>query len=753
METEAFEIGIVKWINTFPSLSRKCGSLEDCSDGGIFYEILTDIDPQWFKFGRSIDTGDNWVLKFNNLKKLYKLLTSFYEEVLGQNTSFLDVPNLTAIAKDASKPELFKLSQLIIALAVQCENNQKYILKIQSLDETSQHALMLAIEQIMGRLSSTSKPSPNPLSPGPLSPLNDAAKDTLEAENRSLRDELRQLRLKFDDLVNEKSDLQNGMQDMEQSLSNLSGMGKVDFMLKSEIENLKGELERSETRRLETETLSDKQAQIIKDLSKKNEEAAKKVEEAQRLKDQLDELRHVADKLQKAEAMIEKYKKKMEETADFRRQIKVFESQNQQLTERNSHLEEEYKKISATKPLMETYKQQITAMEGKNSLLHVENSKLEFELKEMKSKVERLEVHRRNDQDLIQSLEEQVRDLEVPHDTVGGGIPLSAEGIDSFNSYRLRIKELEQQLEKYKNAEMEDSVKQLQSLESSLQEATKLKEKFEKDYMAAIQRTLALENEMKQLRSISASDGQAERESLESRLNDSLQELAATKRRLAETEANVAQGTSVGGGGGSGVDVEKWKRQIDSYEKESRLHNAQINKLLKEKDILESTCMELKDSILQHERTSSDLKAALAALESKGQSADETTQKLATATQKIVQLTEQNSKLHGALQGAKKHILSQDKQLKEHKAVAPKDNFAEAIASYESMSRDKEEEIEMLRKELNDTRRAAKREQELMVSAWYDTILAQSRRNPQRSDVSPSSWLAQQRKQMSFVRR
>jgi protein HOOK3 len=66
------------------------------------------------------------------------------------------------------------------------------------------------------------------------------------------------------------------------------------------------------------------------------------------------------------------------------------------------------------------------------------------------------------------------------------------------------------------------------------------------------------------------------------------------------------------------------------------------------------------------------LKAALAAYESKGQSSDETTQRLASATQKIVQLTEQNNNLHKALKEAKKHILSQDKQLKDIKALAPK---------------------------------------------------------------------------------
>jgi hypothetical protein len=49
----------------------------------------------------------------------------------------------------------------------------------------------------------------------------------------------------------------------------------------------------------------------------------------------------------------------------------------------------------------------------------------------------------------------------------------------------------------------------------------------------------------------------------------------------------------------------------------------------------------------------SDLKAALAAVESKGHSSDENIQKLASTTQKVVQLTEQNGMLHKALKKAK----------------------------------------------------------------------------------------------------
>ena len=102
------------------------------------------------------------MLKFNNLKKLYKVLIGYYEEVLGQNTSAVEVPNLTSIARDADVVELLKLAQLVIALAVQCENNQQYIAKIQSLNQQSQHALMLSIETVMGRLANGGVVPPSP---------------------------------------------------------------------------------------------------------------------------------------------------------------------------------------------------------------------------------------------------------------------------------------------------------------------------------------------------------------------------------------------------------------------------------------------------------------------------------------------------------------------------------------------------------------------------------------------------------------
>jgi hypothetical protein len=51
---------------------------------------------------------------------------------------------------------------------------------------------------------------------------------------------------------------------------------------------------------------------------------------------------------------------------------------------------------------------------------------------------------------------------------------------------------------------------------------------------------------------------------------------------------------------------------------------------------------------------------------------EDITQKLTTCTAKIVQLVDQNSKLHVALKNAKKHILSQDKNIKDFRVANPR---------------------------------------------------------------------------------
>jgi len=96
----------------------------------------------------SAQPSDNWVLRFGALKRLYRLMTQYFSDVLQKPTAGLDVPNLQAMAKDHQLQATLIMCRLTIAIGVQCEKNKEFIDKIQGLSETDQHYLMKAIEQV-----------------------------------------------------------------------------------------------------------------------------------------------------------------------------------------------------------------------------------------------------------------------------------------------------------------------------------------------------------------------------------------------------------------------------------------------------------------------------------------------------------------------------------------------------------------------------------------------------------------------------
>ena len=88
------------------------------------------------------------MIKYSKLKKLYALLTRYYEDKLGLPTNNINAPNLNAIAKDGDIDETMKLCSLIVTLAVTYPNKAEYIEKIQGLNPISQQGLMLSIDGV-----------------------------------------------------------------------------------------------------------------------------------------------------------------------------------------------------------------------------------------------------------------------------------------------------------------------------------------------------------------------------------------------------------------------------------------------------------------------------------------------------------------------------------------------------------------------------------------------------------------------------
>ena len=87
-------------------------------------------------------------MRFNAAKRVYRLITQYFSDVLGQPTDTLEVPDLQAVAKDYNVPATLMMCRLTLAIAVQCDKNKEFIEKIQGLSEGDQHCLMKAIEQV-----------------------------------------------------------------------------------------------------------------------------------------------------------------------------------------------------------------------------------------------------------------------------------------------------------------------------------------------------------------------------------------------------------------------------------------------------------------------------------------------------------------------------------------------------------------------------------------------------------------------------
>jgi protein HOOK3 len=82
------------------------------------------------------------------MKRVYRLMTQYFSNLIGQSTEALEVPNLMAMAQDNDVPSILSMCRLTLAIAVHCDKNKEFIEKIQGLSEADQHPLMKAIEQV-----------------------------------------------------------------------------------------------------------------------------------------------------------------------------------------------------------------------------------------------------------------------------------------------------------------------------------------------------------------------------------------------------------------------------------------------------------------------------------------------------------------------------------------------------------------------------------------------------------------------------
>ncbi|KAJ2916056.1 hypothetical protein MD484_g4393, partial [Candolleomyces efflorescens] len=791
-ELEAF----INFFKTF-QLSRPLTTASDLNDGAIFFDILSLVDDVYFRQQRpSAQPSENWVLRFSALKRLYRLMTQYFADILQKQTTSLEVPDLQAIAKDSDIPGVLTLCRLTVVIGVQCESNKDFIDKIQGLNEADQHVLMKAIEQVMGKIGEAGTSEP-----GEAHSMTEDdhyyrvqsersqifnEKETLEKVYRTLLEEHRQLQSNLDDVVQEKDEALSQLRTIHREVEGSRRSDKSDTMLRAELDRVRGELQKSEDNLAIAESELDKNTNVVAELTRKIDELQEVADEAAKLKDQLDEYRHAADKLHKTENVMQKYKKKLQESADLRHQLKAIEQQNSDLVNKNAALEEEYRKVAAFKPLMESYKNQIADLEAKNSSRNQDIESLKFELDQTRTKLKISQEERAKDAESLELYQERVKELELTssHRSSSQGNSRST-GLSRLNSsasedfpavtptspnmetddevhglgeelddaiagrtttdLKLQIKKLQRELEAHKKNEADTS--RLLVLENLLEDANRMKARYESDYLAAHREKLMLQRDLDEIRSgKSLGDGPEAAIALRQRLNETVEQLEELRKAHAELEVKydtmnreltIAKSDltlvnkdqldilaslreSVNEDKAElEADVDKLKKQNKDLNEKSRMQLEQINGLLMEKMNLQTEGIGHREKLLLQRDLNNELNSVLP-----GNVPEEFRQRWLSIHEDNIAQKETIKGLNEKLVKARQVLKLQDKLIKDGNAanvsIASQGALEESETGLRSQVKLLEEEVAREKKKLVECQARYSREHELMLSCIHN---------------------------------
>uniref|UniRef100_A0A673IYD9 Calponin-homology (CH) domain-containing protein n=1 Tax=Sinocyclocheilus rhinocerous TaxID=307959 RepID=A0A673IYD9_9TELE len=398
-----------------------CVSKHELTSGVAIAHVLNKIDSSWFNetwLSRiKEDGGTNWRLKVSNLKKILQSMMEYYHDVLGQQVSDEHVPDVCLIGEMGDVTELGRLLQLVLGCAVSCDQKQEHIQQIMTLEESVQHVVMTAIQELLTK---------GPVEAGTPETYGDFDSQSRkyyflseETDDRDYTHRCRELQQQVSVLMEEKSSLQVELQSLRERLNRCETpdvsstiTNKKLLLLQSQMEQLQEENYRLDSSRDDLRVRADVLEREVTDLQLRNEELTSLAQEAQSLKDEMDILRSET----RLEAMVETYKRKLEDLGDLRRQVRLLEERNHVYMQRTCELEEELRRANAIRSQLDTYKRQAHEMSAKHSAEAMKAEKWQFEYKNLNDKYETLLKEREKligERDALRETTEELRCAQV----------------------------------------------------------------------------------------------------------------------------------------------------------------------------------------------------------------------------------------------------------------------------------------------------------------------------------------------------
>ncbi|WAR24652.1 HOOK3-like protein [Mya arenaria] len=547
MDREVLCESLIVWLETF-NLDVPHGNAEELSDGIAMSKVLHQIAPDYFT--------DSWLSRVKT-----EDVTNWRLKILGIQIHDFQMPDVNAIGESSNHIELGRLLQLILGCAVNCTEKQEYIQRIMSMEESVQHAVMTAIQELMTKEIATDVDSE----------VGEQLRRTVDELNNAvtvLQEEKQNLAIENDRLA-ERLNIAENLDDPT------SPTGKRFQQVQHQLEQCQEENYKLETAKDDFRIKIEVLQKEVNDLQDRNTELSGLTEECRDLKDELDDLRHTAEQVIKYEAQIDSYKKRMEELSDLRGQVKLLEEKNTKYMQENLELQEELRKSGSVKQQLDVYKRQVHELQTRITEETKRADKQEFEVKRVQEKVNTLQREKERiltERDSLREVNEELSCTQQQHP--GAGDELSASSQMEMLSLPPEIKEkilrLEHENKMLRLQERGDGGEQTQVLQTMLDDANSRKNELETEIRLANQKNNELEARIEDLHetaksSVSSSELMELRKKLEEQVQITQQKdriVSNERQSVADLQTQLSERATEG---------EKLRDELNKKEEEKRV--------------------------------------------------------------------------------------------------------------------------------------------------------------------------------------
>ncbi|OGM41954.1 microtubule binding protein HOOK3 [Aspergillus bombycis] len=415
---------LLEWINSF-ALGKTIRTTDELTDGTIIWEVLQDIDPQYFLDELpQRNPSDHWLSKLQNLKHILKTLVNYIRQQPDGIPSGLDpAPNLEVVAEKSSIKETNKLLKLILIAAIRSPNAPSYVETLQTLStptqeslkdifeeaENGQHEPLDPVDEIKEDLSKREHPVDLELQFEERVGKVLAENDRLTHEKKELEKALEDLHNRLARLQENNDTLQCRLATTEDRLGNLkSGKGDLGFntkALESKSRQQEDIIASQETRLAAAQDEVDSLRMTVESLRVKNERF-------QRLQDDYDELKTERDQLARKANAAEKYRSKLQASQDFEKENQTLKNQIRDLQQQLKESDSQQRWTSERDVELEEYRRVLPRIEQECSEMQSLKKQLEFNNHALTERLSSAEEQRERDDALISELRERIRELE-----------------------------------------------------------------------------------------------------------------------------------------------------------------------------------------------------------------------------------------------------------------------------------------------------------------------------------------------------